>query len=367
VSLTRFLAAWRTTPLHDREVVDALVDPAHAGPSADLAAALRQWAGTYYWSDEADGRHVILTRPTQKARESWAIHALLFAAVLLTTTLTGAVVSNALPAHPGTWTAPAMLRAFPSGLWFSLPLLAILLCHELGHYCTARRYQLNVSPPFFIPGLLPPFGIGTFGAFIRLRTIVNDRRQLLDVGAAGPIAGFVIALPLLWIGLSHSTVVSDAPLQGMIVQWGGSGGGDVQAVLPLGDSAVTWLVRHFAAGDANTIVLHPAAFAGWFGMFVTMLNLLPMAQLDGGHIMYAATPRWHQQTARLFWVVLMLLGWFWIGWLLWGFIVLVLSRGQLRHPPVLDAYRPLPPSRRWVLWASLVLFLLTFAPAPFRS
>jgi membrane-associated protease RseP (regulator of RpoE activity) len=312
-----------------------------------------------------DGRHLVLTRPTQKAREAWAIHALLFVAVLVTTTLTGAVVANALPAHPGSWTAASILHAFPSGLSFSLPLLAILLCHELGHYFTARRYQLSVSPPFFIPGLPPPFGIGTFGAFIRLRTILNDRRQLLDVGAAGPIAGFVVALPILWIGLMQSTVVSDAPLPGMIVQWGGSG--DMQAVLPLGDSAVTWLLRHFVSGEGKTILLHPAAFAGWFGMFVTMLNLLPMAQLDGGHIIYAATSRWHQHIARAFWVVIMLLGWFWIGWLLWGFIVLVMSRGQLRHPPVLDVYRPLPTSRRWLILVSLLLFLLTFAPAPFRS
>lgn len=312
-----------------------------------------------------DGRHLVLTRSTHKERETWAFHALLFIAVLLTTTFTGAVVADALPAHPGSWTAATMLHAFPSGLSFSLPLLAILLCHELGHYFTARRYQLNVSPPFFIPGLLPPFGIGTFGAFIRLRTIVNDRRQLLDVGAAGPIAGFVVALPILWIGLMHSTVVSDAPFPGMIVSWGGSG--ELRAVLPLGDSAVTWLVRHFVNGEAQTIVLHPAAFAGWFGMFVTMLNLLPMAQLDGGHITYAAASPWHQHIARAFWVVLMLLGWFWIGWLLWGFIVLVLSRGQLRHPPVLDAYRPLPRSRHLLTWASLILFILTFAPAPFRS
>ena len=114
-------------------------------------------------------------------------------------------------------------------------------------------------------------------------------------------------------------------------------------------------------------MLHPMALAGWFGMFVTMLNLLPMAQLDGGHIVFAATTRWHQRIARAFWVVVMLLGWFWVGWLLWGFIVLVVSRGQLRHPPVLNAYRPLPRSRLWLLLASLLLFLLTFAPAPFRS
>ena len=360
MTLTRFLLAWRTTPLHDREVVDALVDPAHAGPSPQLAAALQQWPGTYYWSNENDGLHLVLTRPTHKAREAWTMHALLFAAVLITTTLSGAVIADALPSDPRNWRLDTLLGAFPAGLSFSLPLLAILLCHELGHYLTARRYQLNVSPPYFIPGLPAPWGIGTFGAFIRLRTIVNDRRQLLDVGAAGPIAGFLVALPILWIGLAYSHAITDAPVTGMVVPWAGG-------VMPLGDSVVTWLLRRLVRGDAATLMLHPVAFAGWFGMFVTMLNLLPMAQLDGGHIVFAATTRWHQRIARGFWVVVMLLGWFWIGWLLWGFIVLVVSRGQLRHPPVLDAYRPLPRSRRWVLWASLLLFLLTFAPAPFRS
>ena len=126
-------------------------------------------------------------------------------------------------------------------------------------------------------------------------------------------------------------------------------------------------MRRFLIGQHQTLVLHPTAFAGWFGMFVTMLNLLPMAQLDGGHIVYSATARWHQPVARAFWVVVMLLGWFWIGWLVWGFVVLLLSRGQLRHPPVLDAYRPLPVSRKWLLAASLLLFILTFVPAPFRA
>jgi len=360
VTLTPCLLAWRTTPLHDREVIDALVDPAHAGPSPELASALRQWPGTYYWSDEADGRHLVLTRRTYKSREAWSVHALLFAAVLVTTTLTGAMLGGGISMHPSSWHGATFFHALSRGLLFSLPLLAILLTHELGHYITARRYQINVSPPFFLPSFPPPFGIGTLGAFIRLRTIVNDRRQLLDIGAAGPIAGFVVALPILWIGLLHSHPTLERGLHGMVVALGDD------TVLP-GDSVLTLLLRRFLIGQDQTIVLHPTAFAGWFGMFVTMLNLLPMAQLDGGHIIYSATTRWHQPVARAFWVVVMLLGWFWIGWLVWGFVVLLLSRGQLRHPPVLDAYRPLPASRKWLLLASLVLFILTFVPAPFRA
>jgi len=361
VSLTPFLLAWRTTPLHDREVVDALVDPAHAEPSAALAAALRQWPGTYYWSSEGDGRHLVLTRPTIKPREPWLLHALLFAATLFLTTLSGALIAGGLPAdlgvlyNPAAWDV-AFFRGWVSGFSFSLPLLAILLCHEMGHYLTARHYQVNVSPPHFLPGPPPPIGIGTLGAFIRLRTILNDRRQLLDIGAAGPIAGFVVALPLLWIGLAHSQAAAEPGVTGMQV-WLGWG------IWPLGDSAVTLLLRHFTH-TGGAVALSPMAVAGWLGMLVTMLNLLPIAQLDGGHILYAAFPRAQRQVARVFFVLVLALGFLSRSWFVWAFVVLILSRGQFGHPPVLDAYRPLPKSRIWLLVASLVLFALTFTPAP---
>jgi membrane-associated protease RseP (regulator of RpoE activity) len=355
------LVAWRTTPLHDREVIDALVDPVHAAPSAELAGALREWPGSYYWSSEPDGVHLVLTRPTLKAREAWATHAALFLATLFTTTISGAVMSGHLPAELGLLFNPShwdlgFFRALVGGLAFSVPLLAILLCHELGHYLAARHYNLNVSPPFFLPGPPAPILIGTFGAFIRLRTILTDRRQLLDIGAAGPLAGFVVALPVLWWGLAHSHAI-DMTSNGMSMQsgWG---------VWPLGNSIITRLVRGFTHTGQGEVLLHPTAFAGWVGMFVTMLNLLPIAQLDGGHILYAAVPRAQRWVARAIWVVILLLGYFSKSWLVWGVIVLLLSRGQFGHPPVLDAYRPLPKSRIWLLVASALLFVLTFTPVP---
>ena len=362
MSLTRFLLAWRTIPLRDREVIDALVDPNHATPSAELAQALQAWRGSYYWSDEADGRHLVLTHPTAPLpRERWVLHVLLFVATLFTTTLAGAVIAGGVELHlavaPGSW-GPSFFRAWISGLSFSLPLLAILLCHEMGHYLTARRYHLDVSPPYFMPGPPVPFGIGTLGAFIRLRTILTDRRQLLDVGAAGPFAGFVIALPVLWVGLALSHPATGSGVPGLQVWFDGQ-------VLQLGDSIITRVVRRLALGGAPAVALHPAAVAGWFGMFVTALNLMPMAQLDGGHILYAAAPRRHEWIGRGFWAALMVLGWFSHQWFVWGVLVLLLSRGRLAHPPVLDAYRSLPPSRRWVAWASLALFLATFTPSPF--
>src|SRR2546427_1814508 len=210
MDLSPFLLAWRTATLPDREVIDALVHPAHVEPSPELAAALQRWPGTYYWSDEPEGRHLVLTRPLgRRRREAWALHLLLVAATLFTTTFVGAVFHGAIPFDPNPLALvlgpypfpPDSGPAWATGLSFSAPLVAILLCHELGHYLTARHYQLDVSPPYFIPVPLVPWSIGTMGAFIRLRTVVSDRRQLLDVGVAGPIAGLLVAVPVLGLGV----------------------------------------------------------------------------------------------------------------------------------------------------------------------
>ncbi len=367
VDLSAFLVAWRTASLPDREVVDALVHPAHAGPSPALAAVLAHWPGGYYWSDEPDGRHLVLTRPLARRRERWGLHLVLLATTLFTTTFAGAVLAGGIPytgmltfftsGHPG---YPGFVRAWSTGLVFSLPLLAILLCHELGHYTTARHYLLDVSPPYFIPVPLLPSFIGTMGAFIRLRTVVTDRRQLFDVGVAGPIAGFVIALPTLVAGLalSHPVAPPQEGWTGMIVYFGAN------PYLPVGDSFVTWALRRLILGGASAIRLHPLAFAGWVGMFVTMLNLLPISQLDGGHVLYAVLPRWHYRVAQAIWVAITALGYVSWVWLSWGVLVLLLSRGRLGHPPVLDAYRPLPRSRHLLAWAALALFVITFTPIP---
>ncbi len=366
--LRTFLLAWRTTTLHDREVVDALVDPAHAGPSPALREALARWPGHYYWSDEPEGRHLILTRRMPiRRRERWLLHAALFVTTLVTTTFAGAVLTGAIVYDnpfdllTGTYPLPSgVVAAWATGFGFSIPLLAILMCHELGHYVTARWYQLDVSPPYFIPVPLIPSFIGTMGAFIRLRTLLSDRRQLLDVGVAGPLAGFAVAVPVLWIGLALShPPPGHGELSGMLLAIGNE-------TIGLGDSLITLVLRELTHGSTRTLLLHPLAFAGWVGMFVTMLNLLPISQLDGGHILYAALPRWHARAAIICWAVLLALGLYWKGWLLWGLVVLILSRGRLGHPPVLDAYRPLPPSRGWLAWAGLALLAITFAPVPFR-
>lgn len=369
-SLSAYLIVWRTIALRDREVIDALVHPSHSGPSPALAAALARWPGDYYWSHESDGRHLVLTRRTESLpREAWWLHVALLFATILCTTYAGAVFQRTL--EPSVFEFARhlrtldhdFLRMLAPGLAFALPLIAILLAHELGHYFTARRYQLDTSPPYFIPVPIYPYFIGTMGAFIRLRTILSDRRQLLDVGIAGPIAGFVVAVPALWYGLAHSSV-AEPGYTGLMVWLG--------FPVELGESLVTLFLRRVAGVGAQPLNLHPVGFAGWFGIFVTMLNLLPISQLDGGHIFYSAAPRWHRRAAVLFWAalgifgVLGMLGYaFWPGWLLWAVLILVLARGRLGHPPVLDAYRPLPRSRHWLAVAALVLFVITFSPVPF--
>ncbi len=363
-NLAQFLVAWRTTELPDRQVIDALVHPVHGGPSAPLADALTRWPGSTYWSDEPDGRHLVLTRPRARSGERWGLHAALFLATLVTTTYAGAILAGAIAPGDLLGLFSALSRTVAAdwvvGLRFSLPLLAVLLAHEMGHYVAARRYSLSVSPPYFIPVPLWPSFIGTMGAFIRLRTVLSDRRQLLDVGAAGPFAGFAIALPVLAIGVARSEPLPAAVgLQGMVIWFG---------AIPaeLGDSLLTLVLRWALAGG-HAVALDPLAFAGWVGMMVTMLNLLPISQLDGGHVLYAAFPRWHERLARVFWVLLLALGWYgWAGWMVWAVLVLALSRGRLAHPSVLDVTRPLPATRRWGAVAALLLFVITFAPVPFR-
>jgi membrane-associated protease RseP (regulator of RpoE activity) len=361
-----FLVAWRITSLCDREVIDALVDPAHAGPSAELARALREWDGTYYWSDEPSGRWLVVSRSAAGRRERWWLHGALFLLTLVTTAVAGGALRGTTRVDE-TWGLLGGSLAFTGdpawaltgGLVFSVPLVLILLAHELGHYVTARRYGLDVSPPYFLPVPLWPSFIGTMGAFIRLRTLLSDRRQLFDVGIAGPIAGFLVALPVLIAGvsLSHPELGREG-VSGMVLVIGSDR-------LAIGDSPVTLVARWLAHGHLGPLVLHPLAFAGVLGMFVTMINLMPMAQLDGGHLLYAAAPRWHRRAALGFWLIVLGLGHWWPGWYVWAGLVLAVSRGRLGHPTVLEPARPLPPSRRALGWAAVALFILTFAPVPF--
>ena len=280
-------------------------------------------------------------RPMAGAR-SLTMHAGLLAATLLSATLAGVDVEpRELVTNPA---------LFLRGLPFAAALVTILLVHELGHYLTCLRYRVSASLPYFLPApLLSP--IGTFGAFIRIRSRFPDRRALFDIGASGPWAGFVVALAATVIGLTHSTVLATPQ------EWHG---------FACGDSLLTaFLTRIVLHVDSAVVVLHPVAFAGWFGLFVTSLNLLPVGQLDGGHVLYATLGR---PTPRIAALLIAFLVWLGVrgfpGWLLWAAIITVLL--SLGHPPTDDDRRPLDPARRLAALATLVVFVLTFVPEPFK-
>jgi Zn-dependent protease len=367
-SLTPFFQYWRSTLARDREIVDAVVAPAHRGPSEALRSALKEWPGVHYWvAGDGEGR-LMLVRPIGRPqRERWWLHALLFLVTFVTVWMGGAMLAGIAPHAPAIRLSDLggagdalldWLVGLRPGLEFAMALMAILLAHETGHYLMAKWYGINVSPPFFLPA--PPLWnfVGTFGAFIRLRSPVADRRQLLDVGAAGPWAGFVVAMLFLLVGLRQSQVYP--------------GGGDwpfVVAILgmeqPLGDSLLTWAARTWLLGD-GTVGLHPLALAGWLGLLVTALNLLPLGQLDGGHVLYALLGKRQVWFARLTWLGLLALGPWFKGWWVWAAFILILGRGSLAHPTVLDRYRGIPPSRQPFGWASALLFVVTFTPIPFH-
>jgi membrane-associated protease RseP (regulator of RpoE activity) len=242
-------------------------------------------------------------------------------------------------------------RFYAAGLKFSVPLLTILWCHELGHYIAARRHGLTATPPYFIPFPIPVLGIGTLGAVIRIKDPIRNKRQLLDVGAAGPIAGFVALVPFLAFGISASEV-GESGVEGAYLEFGE----------PLIYRLLEALIRP-GLGDDMTLWLHPTGVAAWFGVLVTLLNLLPFAQLDGGHIGYALLGRIHQ---RLVWPLLGVLaglGFIWPGWWVWVAIALFLKP---QHPRLWDEAEPLDRRRQLIGWIAFAIFVLSFVVEPIR-
>lgn len=367
--LSRYFTHWRTQVAHDREVTDAVVTPEHVGPSPELRTALEQWPGVHYWSEREGPNRLVLIRALAATRaERWWLHLLLFVITFLTVWIAGAVLvtppailSVSILDLPAAWLQIRNWAAASTpGLGFAQALMAILLCHELGHYFLAKRYGINASPPYFLPAPPQINFIGTFGAFIRLRSPVVDRRQLLDVGAAGPWAGFVVAVVVLVIGLLHSEILEG--VDGLTRQFIYIG----QTPFFLGDSLLLTAVRTTLLGD-GTVLLHPLALAGWFGLFVTMLNLLPLGQLDGGHIVYSLIGRHQGRVAMVMWYGLLIMGFQFKGWWIWAVLILLLGRGRIAHPSVLDPHRPIPGSRWSVGLATALLFVLTFTVDPLPS
>jgi len=244
--------------------------------------------------------------------------------------------------------------ALLEGAPFSAALLLILGAHEFSHYITSHRHGVRASLPMFIPA---PTLAGTFGAIIRIESPIPDRRSLLEIGIAGPLAGFLVALPLAVVGLKLSRVVVQSAVT--TAQAGGSMG------VGLGNSLLFTLLERLVLGtlpQSASLVLHPVAFAAWIGLFVTAINLLPVGQLDGGHVLYALAGRRQERISRAVLLVLAPLGFLWWGWFLWGGMLLLMGP---RHPPVLAEDSPLGPRERALGVIAAALLVLTLAPAPF--
>lgn len=271
------------------------------------------------------------------------LHVLLFFLTILTTLLAGSMMAGGNPIEK-----PSSLLM---GIPFSFTLMLILGTHEFGHYFFARKHRVDATLPYFIPA---PTFIGTFGAFIKIKSPIYRKKALLEIGAAGPIFGFLVAIPALFIGLTMSEVVQLT--------------GDM-AGIELGDSILVKLFTGLifpGLSDEQTVMLHPVAFAGWIGLLVTMLNLLPIGQLDGGHIAYAALGKRHEKIAKYAWLGLIPMSYFSLNWLVWGVLILILMR-TVSHPPVVDEDIPLDKRSRRIVLICLAIFILCFIPAPFQS
>ena len=224
----------------------------------------------------------------------------------------------------------------------------------------ARRYAIDTTPPFFLP--IPPTlsPIGSLGAFIRLRSPVLDRRQLTDVGAAGPLAGFLAAIAVLIWGYLTSERIPLVPHLASYVVWRG------EPIL-LGESLLTRALRDWLVPGTTAVHLSLPAFAGWVGCFITGLNLLPMSQLDGGHVLYGLIGRRQGPVALVAILALLYLAQYSPSWLIWVVMALAIGGGRWAHPAVVVPERPVPAARRWIGWACVAVFIVTFVPRPFLS
>lgn len=289
--------------------------------------------------------------PRPPADRLW-LHALLFVATLGTTTLVGGYHWLAFAAGFTDNVPDLPAGAFlVRGLWYSVTILAILGAHEAGHYMACRYYGISASLPYFLP---IPFPLtGTAGAFIRIRQPIASNRALFDIGIAGPLAGFVVAVPALFLGVGLSNVARLPP------EFSG---------LELGEPLLFQMAARLVwseVPDGYSINLHPMAFAAWFGLLATALNLFPIGQFDGGHISYAALGRKSAFVTLAAVGGAMGLALYSSSWIVWTLLAVVLLFAfGWRHPPTYDEDVPLDPTRRWLALAALIVLILCFTPAP---
>ena len=343
-----------------------------------LAEQMRLFQITPMFRQDKD-RHAILLVPgiiTAKPSNP-LVNLILFALTLLSVILSGAIfASDSLSATNTKDLLLELWRSLPKGIPFAVSLLAILLAHEFGHYLAGRYHRTHVTLPYFLPFPLSPFG--TLGAFIQLKEPPRNKRILMDIGIAGPLAGLVVAIPILIYGLTLSKVepISLAPGQGFTLEGNSllylfskflvfgrllpepSSYGNLHPVL--------YWIRYFFTSQplplgGMDVMIHPVAWAGWAGLLVTALNLIPAGQLDGGHLLYVLLGK----RVRALWPfilgILVLLGFVWTGWWLWAGLIFFLGR---MYAEPLDQITPLDPPRKALALLGIIIFFLVFTPVP---
>ena len=303
---------------------------------------------------------VVVIQPPK--RRYW-LHITLFLLALLSTLCVGArmqydfdhnlnlaMLSDQPYLLPWTWTLSHPQRLL-LGIPFSLCLLGILTAHEMGHYVLCVKRKVYATWPFFIPF---PSLIGTMGAFIRIRSPIRSRQDLFDIGIAGPIAGFIVAVPVLIFALLACKPLTDQTSNSAIFGF--------PLIFKAAHCLLAWLGSHAPAAQLSPskLYLHPTAVAAWVGMFATALSLIPGGQLDGGHIIFSLNPRVHRIVTMLAILALLPLAWFfWAGWLLWAVVLRLTGRHpDVPHSPGLDS------KRKWLAVLGLVILVLTFSYSP---
>lgn len=288
-------------------------------------------------------------------KQKYTLNIILFFATLLTTILVGTNYYISFYMGEKIPRDPELLKRLVSNpltyLWgvpYALTIMGILFAHEMGHYISSKIHGVDATLPYFIPA---PTLIGTFGAVIRMKSPITSKRALFDIGIAGPLSGFIIAVPAIIYGIKLSRHVSDLPREGGLF---------------LGEPLIMKIIYKIFYPEAPsefTLLLHPIAFAAWFGILATAFNLFPIGQLDGGHILYSVLGRKSEIFGKIFVLVLIAMGiMFWEGWLLWAGIIIIIGT---KHPPVYEG-ESLDGKRKFLAIIALLMFILSFTPTPVR-
>lgn len=361
------------TTLPGDTVLRGTLKPGLSVDSPEVQEVLEAWPGRAHLSHHGDeGVDVVLVYQIKEPGPTKVgAHLALFLLTVVTTLGSGALMRGVDPFGTRFLELGALVVPYPSGLdlsrltlgfSFAFPFLGVLMAHEMSHVWAARRHGVRATLPYFIP--FPPYFslIGSLGAFIRLRGPTVRRSSLFDVGASGPLASFVVSLPLLALGLFRSEAVPGfaSVSTPFAIRFAGE-------PVWLGNGVLTHVMASVfgpARVGETLILLHPVALAGWLGLFVTALNLLPLGQLDGGHIIYAMGPSRHGRIARVFLLALLPLGFLWWGWWAWAALVWFVHRGRVEHPRVLQPAPGIGTLRGVLAWILVLIFFLTLIPVP---